>query len=324
MNWQVKGMKLRYKICFGWMVSVSLMVSGQTRKPTLDSVLSRLDELRMDYFRSLPSLFASEHVVSSVRSESNAFSPQRTTTDSIFRVLRSGEMPKPTFTESRVVQKVDGKDADPSVKLHGPVISAGIFSYALLLVTSDMRACFDYKLQVKKKHGRVSALTIFYKQKPANKSGPDCPQSEDAEGVAEIDPVSYHVRSMEKTIEHLRLSEESEGSWVWKVEYAPTTLGTKSFWLPKSIFSRSQSDDVATLSIWKFVATYSDYHLFHADARILLPGIDKAVTEHGDNSPTPAKNLLEGGSNLPAKEDRNEKEKDENKAKDENGQSKTK
>jgi hypothetical protein len=58
-----------------------------------------------------------------------------------------------------------------------------------------------------------------------------------------------------------------KGEWTWTVEYGPVQLLGKTFWVPKTIRSTSVTKDPSYT--WSFEGTYTDYHLFHAESRIV-------------------------------------------------------
>jgi hypothetical protein len=64
--------------------------------------------------------------------------------------------------------------------------------------------------------------------------------------------------------------EDSTGTWKWAVDYAPVELDGQTFWLPKTISSRTATNHPPTV-VWTFVANYRNYHLLAVKSK-MLPG----------------------------------------------------
>lgn len=125
------------------LLGFSSALCGQTTK-TLSEILDRTEANLNHYDADLPSLFCSEHVVSSRMQ----YGPpnQATATDSIFRLKRISTNHTTNFIESREIKKIDGKPAK-SQRIEGPTLLSGVFEGALAVVSRDQAACMSYKLQ---------------------------------------------------------------------------------------------------------------------------------------------------------------------------------
>lgn len=279
------------------------MGCAQQRKPTLDEVLAKLDENRIAYIEALPSLFAQEHAVSIAKYRRRKISEVVISSDSTFRILRDDETTPPKFVETRSVERIDGAVASEGASLNAPMLPAGIFANALMMVSASVRDCFHYKLAFREREKKIPVIEVHFYQKPRMNSPRGCPRAEDSSGMAVIDMGTMHILSIEKEMPIRQKAIDSKGKWIWKVEYAPVQLGAREFWLPRRIVTNIESDKglyeqspiftfgaVATPVTQNspmsrsFEATYTNFHLFHAEAHV-----------------------------VPAKEkDRNEKDKDEN------------
>lgn len=277
-------------LCFAVILPLNAQGSAS---PSLDDVLNKLDAAYESYLHRLPAFSATEKVESTVSSRSQAFPVQTVVSQSLFRVAHapkdSGE---DLLSESRVLQLVNNAPPSAEARLSGPAIATGIFTYAPMLASAKVRGCFDYKMKLHDKHGKLQAIELQFKQRAPESSQGDCPPSEYAYGTVMVEPESFHILSIEKTVPAFKMPNRTWGKWNWKVEYAPVHLGTEEFWLPKHIVSASSSlsdsrfiplalsrglDSVPldrSQSEWLFNAHYSDFQLFHAESHV-LPGARK-------------------------------------------------
>jgi hypothetical protein len=233
---------------------------------TLDSLLDRLQSNLIDYHHSVPDLFCSEHVQSLLR---GIHASIRTTTDSLFRLRRAVQPDHTTiFEESRDIKLVNGKPPTGTPdNISGPAILYGVFSYGLDIISNEARACIEFKLHPIRSDHPTDPILLDFKTLPEAHNNPRCSSFEKTFGRATIDPESLHVIRIEKTTPHHQIFTNRSGPWNWTVEYAPVQLIGKTFWMPKTIHSKSTDDNFNYT--WIFDGTYTDYHRFHAEARIL-------------------------------------------------------
>jgi hypothetical protein len=249
---------------------------------SLDLLLDSLDANILAYRRTVPNLLCTEKAQSTARMGTVVLSPNlmtpggpanaphpsssevRQRTESIFRLRRVDE---PTalglFDESRIVQTVNGKKPADNATLASPVLLFGVFSNGLNLVSKDGRACFSFRLHPPK----GKQIVVDFRDLPSAQRGAECPPFANTSGRIFVDPQSMHVARIEKRVPRQELVPGVFGPWDWTEDYAPVTLLDKTFWMPKSIRSRGVSEDDA--QEWTYEATYLDYHLFHADVRIV-------------------------------------------------------
>ena len=125
--------------------SVLAQQAAPTATPPLDEILLRMQTNLWDYLSTVPDFFADEHVVSSMKQEGAR--EVKTTSDSIFRLVRSHEIGEThNLTESREIKLVNKKPATSS-NLQGPAVFTGGFSTAPIIVSLEMSHCFDYALE---------------------------------------------------------------------------------------------------------------------------------------------------------------------------------
>jgi hypothetical protein len=167
------------------------------------------------------------------------------------------------FDESRIVQTVNGKKPADNAALSSPVMLFGVFSNGLNLLSKDGQACFSFRLHAPK----GKPIVVAFRDLPSARRGAACPPFANTSGHIFVDPQSMHVTRIQKRMPHQELVPGVFGLWDWTEDYAPVSLLNRTFWMPRSIRSRGVSDDDA--EEWTFEATYLDYHLFHADVRIV-------------------------------------------------------
>jgi len=257
----------------------SALCAQQTKTPTLQEILERLDANLNHYDASVPSFFCDEHVVSEV--EHGSRTEDTTVTDSIFRLKRTPDSDNTAaLVESRQIKTVDGKPA-ASQKMDGPTMLSGAFEGGLAVVSLKQAACTNYKLQrIHKKRPAdpyiVSFATVLM---PQNTAG--CLLKENSKGRAFINPASMQIAHLELTTPHHIITPGDEyrspfiGERVITVDYAPVLLGGETFWMPSTIDLRVTSGSgTFHKSVWSFRATYRNYHKLEVKSRV-LPGFKK-------------------------------------------------
>ena len=244
--------------------------SSTTPEPALDALIVRL-QANLDRYRTLvPNFFCDEHLVSDMFVRNELY--RRTTTESIFRLKRSGSKSlHAMFLESRQIKTVDKKP--PKVQaLQGPAILTGAFSNALTAVSLEFKNCYDYTLTSGRKLHRRPVLIVDYTlKKEAAQSDKNCPGPELNHGRAYVNTQTMQIVRLEQTTPHSEISSGIYGEWTWTIDYDQVILNNNLFWMPKKITSTAKSD--ALNAEWFFTATYRNYHELTVTSRI-LPSIN--------------------------------------------------
>jgi hypothetical protein len=250
--------------------SVLAQQAAPPATPSLDDILLRMQTNLWDYLATVPDFFADEHVISEIKQEGAR--GIKTTTDSVFRLVRSHEVGEAhIFTESREVKFVNKKPAKGE-DLRGPAIFGGAFSSGVTLVSLEMSRCFDYTLQPQGELDKATAIIIDYAFKPDMLHDDGCPGPEKESGRAFIDPVNFRLLRVESTIPRHKDNNGLSVYWRWSIDYAPVTFDSKQFWMPKIITSRADAFDGS--AVWIFTANYTNYHKLSVNSRI-VPDVDK-------------------------------------------------
>jgi hypothetical protein len=233
---------------------------------TLEGVLDQLQKNLSEYRNAVPDLYCNEHVVSSMDERR---SRTATVTDSVFRLRkRRREDGLVEFEESRVLQAVDGKvPVNGSESLSGPAVLSGVFSDGLQVVSREVRGCYVYTLHPLREGHPKDKLVVDFRDLPPEERAAGCLPFEGTSGQATIDPVSMHVVRLEKSTPDPDRILGKRGTWKWRVDYAPVKLMGDTFWMPQTIRSTSRTED--GMYQWEFDGTYRNYHLFHAESRIV-------------------------------------------------------
>ncbi len=233
----------------------------QTDDASLHSILARLQTSLDDYRASVPRLFCSEHVVSRYRRYGAA--EVKTTLDSVFRLDRRDpplKDPRLNLLEDHDLKTVDKvpvrRDSfPPSV----PIMSYGVFSNAVSVVSSEMEPCYAYTLHADSGYAGHPAIEIEYRFKPEMAEDKHCHPARSS-GRALFDSATLHPLRVEMTAPHYEIFPHSNlfALWRWRIDFTPVTFDGREFWLPGRINSRLDSED--QMSTWYFEATYSNYH----------------------------------------------------------------
>jgi hypothetical protein len=241
-------------------------------QPSLQEILLHLQENFWDYLANVPNFFADERVVSTMKQEGAR--GKKTTTDSVFRLVRSHEIGEAhNFTESREVKLVNKKAAHGE-QIRGPVLFSGAFSSAVGIVSLEMSRCFDYTLQPPGELNKVPAIVIDYALKHDLQPDDSCPEKQS--GRAWIDPATFHPLRVETTVPSHKDNNGIRVLWNWSVDFAPVTFDARQYWMPKTITSKAEANDAS--GTWFFTANYSNYHKLSASSHI-VPNVG------GDPSP---------------------------------------
>jgi hypothetical protein len=288
-------MRLRYRFITGCSLLLLLWPpqapAQQPAAPTLEQILARVRQNYEAYLRTVPNLFADESLSSGIgfpeasMGSSHGFASGRQVSyGSVFRLKRTGiEDDTPVLQETRQIVSVDHRPATSQQSLLAPDMVVGAFSYAPDVLLSAFEQCYDYKLQPSRRWQGRDVVVVQYASTRGLKSvHVRCPIAEPHSGRVLIDSASMQIVRFEQararhapspqTIQSFSLSPESYGNWTWSIDYAPVRLEGRSFWLPKTITSKFEVDDNATV-IWSSASSYSNYHLLDVHSTILPAGI---------------------------------------------------
>lgn len=263
-------------ICLITLMGFSSALRAQTTKTlSLSEILDRTEANLNHYDADLPSLFCSEHVVSS----RVQYGPpdQATVTDSIFRLKRTRRPNHTTdFVESRRIKTVDGRTAT-SQHIDGPAMLSGVFEGGFAVVSREQAGCMSYKLQSLDTSSQKAQYIVRFSTVPTLQKSADCFLQEESEGRAFIDPASMQITRLEIiTPRHIIVQRSAfrsaiTGKRKLTIDYAPVSLGGETFWMPSIITMRTTSGFGFRRIIWSFRATYRNYHRLEVTTRI-LPG----------------------------------------------------
>ncbi len=244
--------------------------------PSLQDILVHLQENVWDYLANVPNFFCDEHVASNLQQEGRH--DIRTTTESVFRLVRSKAIGEAhTFTESREVKTINKKAAKGD-QIHGPAIFSGGFSTSAGVVSLEMSRCYDYTLQPPGLlNNKTPAIIIDYAMNPDMLTDDSCPGPEKQSGRAWIDPATFHTLRVEMAVPSHKDNNGERVYWTWSVDFAPVSFDNKQFWMPATITSKAIANNAS--GVWSFTANYSNYHKLTVNSRI--------ITDVGDNPPAP-------------------------------------
>ena len=250
-----------------FLVPLQSVFAQQTPFPTLDEVLTRLEDNRQHYDTQIPNFFCDEHVASLLTYDKNH---QSTTTDSVFRLER---ILKPDRTaklvESREIKAVNGTPAAGD-SIGGPVILSGVFSGGLYVVSLSQKACMRYALEPMKPEHPGDPYVVEFATLPSDQLPSGCVMRENSTGRVFIDPATMQVKRMELTAPHHNISvAEPPGVWSIWVDYAPVVFAGKTFWIPTIIRSKAVPDRPHNSTVYTFDARYSNCHKLEVTSRVL-------------------------------------------------------
>jgi len=242
----------------------------QQGEPSLDVLLVRLQASLDDYRTSIPHFFCSEHIVSRYQRQYGV--EIKTTIESVFRLDHREppqKDPRLNLTEDHELKSVNKvpvhRDSFPQTV---PIMSYGVFSNAVSVVSSEMAPCYDYTLRPNVKFDGHPVIDIEFKYKPEMAKNERCVPI-DSSGRAIYDAATLHPVRIEMNVPHVEVFPQSKlyGLWRWRIDYVPITFDEREFWLPGKINSRLDREN--QVSSWFFEATYSNYHKLTVKSRIV-------------------------------------------------------
>jgi hypothetical protein len=236
--------------------------NAQQKALTVDAVLARVRENIAEFKKSVPAFVSDESRLS--QHFVNNKLKWGVMTESSFEVKRrgTGEM-----DESRTIRQVDGK-ADKSKKVVLPYTYTGGFADVLGFVDDK---CLTYSLG--EVQGADKTILILGTPKPASA---DCHYVPSFSMKALVDPQSFQILRLEYTVQDANIeggiAHRKDTVMTFIAEYAPVELGSKSYWLPKTVTDDvKDKDDRKNPVRLHYEAHYANYHLFAVSSK-LLPG----------------------------------------------------
>lgn len=237
---------------------VAALAAGQAPAdpPTLDALLDQIAAHAASYRATLPSLSAQE----SITSNTSGLFKQRAEARATFRVTRQESDAR--FHESRQITELNGKPVPAGKEVHLPLTFRGAFGDALEIFFSPaLRPCFDFTLA--SGAATKNEEQIHFAMHPGSEKNLACAHTpQGVSGYALIDPASRQIKHLERTVPDKLVTPHPVASFV-SIDYAPTSVGDQSFWLPSKIVAR-MGDGKA-----QFTATYANYHRFTGTITLL-------------------------------------------------------
>jgi hypothetical protein len=237
-----------------------LALSTFAQQPTLDTVLTRLQQNATIYTLSLPDFFVDESFHS--QEFYGASERQNMTTVSTLRVThKPGDANKLIKSvELREVHTVNKKPAHGD-QVKGPIVLRGSFDTALTMFTAAHVACFTYELLPPSDPQHI-LLSFTAKDSVTD----NCPATIIGEtGRALLNPQTMQPIHIERTVPHAEGA--GSGTFLWAIDLAPTTIGDRVFNMPTSI--RTKLFSKYSTHFFQTDATYTGYHHLTVSSTVL-------------------------------------------------------
>jgi hypothetical protein len=237
-----------------------LAIPSFAQQPTLDAVLTRLQQNATIYTLSLPDFFVDESFHS--QEFYGASQRQNMTTVSTLRVThKPGEANKPAKTiELREVHTFNKRPAHGD-QVKGPIVLKGSFDTALTMFTAAHVTCFTYEL-LPPPDPQHLLLSFTAKDSVTD----NCPATIIGEtGRALLNPQTMQPLHIERAVPHAEGA--GQGTFLWSIDFAPTTLGDRVFNMPTSI--RTKLFSKYSTHFFQTDATYTNYHHLTVSSTIL-------------------------------------------------------
>jgi hypothetical protein len=251
----------------------SALCAQSVKEPTLIEILEQLEANLNRYDAAVPNFFCDEHALSA-RIEPNQ-RDENAITDSIFRLKRiHNHDHTTTLEESREIKSIDGKPTE-SQDVDFPTTLDGMFEGGLAVVTLSQAACMNYKLQRINKDHPAEPYIVSFATVLTPQNTEECFFKEESKGRVIIDPVSMQVARIEiKTPHHIvreggSFGRTAMGKRELNIDYTPVPLGKQTFWMPSQITMRITSGSGFDTIVWKFQASYHNYHRLEVTSHIL-------------------------------------------------------
>ena len=243
------------------MIQAPQQVGGQNQAVT-QQVVAALVEDSKRYEAALPSLSCDESIVS--RRVKKGKVKDEVRIESTLRVIRTGDEEEP-FTEKHQFKSLNGVPLGTEVRPHIPYFVSGAFANGLGHSTLGQMACYDLTLT----EDSPTTWLMVRKTKPVSKEmqavcGEYWPG---VRNMTWIDKKTGHVTRVQVT-HPKELSTRHKVVPFGLLEYAPTVLGTETFWLPVGGRMHDEKDE------GQMTVVYSGCKRYTATARI-LEGVEK-------------------------------------------------
>lgn len=239
---------------------------------TVDAVLARVRANVTAYTASIPNFICDESVDSRRTGGSKVKDEMKI--QSSFSLVRSSD--GKDLRETRVKNLVNGsKPKNQKVSL--PYSFTGGFANVIEFVNDK---CASFAFAQNALPNGNGPILIAAEPKPAS---PDLPAycaregKQSAQTKAVIDPKSFQILHLESSAQDISFGLASHVPFVpvpsthnvfaWAVDYAPVTLGGKTFWLPQTVTS-TVTDKNKPITL-EYEAHYTNYHRFAATTTIL-------------------------------------------------------
>jgi hypothetical protein len=246
---------------------------GQTaapvqQEPTVEQVIAKLQTDLNTFESALPDFMCEEKATSQIWRGEKLQS--QTVNESHFSARRnSREGATVSFAEVRTTYRVNSKPVPPGRKLSGPVIFRGIFVNLLHETIAPGRApLFDFKLAGRKTAAGQTTLVVAYSAR----------NDQQSTGIT-LNHRFYHSRTTgkiwveENSMRVLRMTRSysdlpKQFMIAISVDYFPTDIGGRPFWMPKIIRTESPDKKPTDPKNRVFIAEYKDYRKFDVKSTI--------------------------------------------------------
>ena len=246
-----------------------LQQPGVAPKQSVDEIVAAVSRNVREFQELLPDFVCDERITSTVF-ESGIVRTMKTVESVFSAVQKPSPLPRNgqlTFTETREIIAIDGKAVRKGADMPKlPFAIFGGFSALISMTFSPENLEYHtYKLNRALDEGRlvVNFATKRDQQKLRTFLNGESQVARDR-GLAWIDPASYQVVRLERNVLTLpgdvrRLKNT--------VEYGPTAIGEREFWLP--LIMRSGATDRDSRKTKVFLADYTNCKKFVADIKIV-------------------------------------------------------
>jgi len=229
-------------------------------KSAADALVDQLIDNAALYRATLPSLTAHEKIVSDA---SILLYRPHAEAEATVRVLR--KVPGGPLVESREYTLLNGKRVAPDKHVVLPTnIYDGYDGFQGMFFSTPRHRCFNFTLAPQT--APTDSIELRITLRPDAASQPYCPSDmEGLLGIARIDPATHQLKHLEWTVP--QVPEPRVQILSASTDYAPTSIGTKTFWLPIDVVQYAINSKNKAKG--HFTVHYSDYHQYTATSTIL-------------------------------------------------------
>ena len=241
--------------------------NAQNYSLTVDFVLVRMRANVAEYRTSIPSFISDESVLSQ-RFDGEKLKDEMKVQSS-FEMVRQG--PGNDLRETRIKNLVNGH-APKNQKVTPPFAFNGGFTDVIAFLESK---CYDYRFAEAPKAG--NPIVVMTSRKPPSGNLPSTCSTQIHDIKALIVPETFQVLRIENTVQdvgtgivgHLPFvpMPSSHNVLTFSVDYMPVELGSKTFWLTKTV-TADLKDKNKPIRL-HYEAHYTNYHRFTGTAAIL-------------------------------------------------------